>query len=132
MYRSIKYNGRATEYRHVIIREVNTTTQVIIGETSQGDKLELSFSFHPPVTAIPIPGEIWTIRRDSADWRLDEKIDNKTLLYPISALLPGDRRLETSGDIYIQGKTVTINGELWDDIMTKLTELETRIAALEL
>jgi hypothetical protein len=131
-YRRSKYAARATEYRHVVIREVNTKERVIIGETGTGDQIEVGFSFHSPLVAIPLPGEVWSIKRDVADWRLDQRIDRGNIKYPIDKLAKGDRRLETPATIYIHGNTdVIINNQSWKALITRLQALEAQAVDFE-
>lgn len=93
------------------IREVNTTTGVIAVTDQYGTPLQISLHTFDPLLAIPDGNEVWVIERLGSDWFLFKKMETGNEQTPLSALKPGDRRIESSGILYLNANDVRINGK---------------------
>lgn len=114
---------RESEIRYVTIREVNPAERYIEVYDGTGTGMRISMHDLDPLTVIPAPGEVWVVSRRGYDWYLEHQIDDGSPV-PVTALSPGDRRISTSGKIYLQGSDVVINGELFSNLMARIEALE--------
>lgn len=123
MYRELRHAVRQTEYRRVIVREVNPQKGFITGQDANGAILRINFDLQKPLVAIPTSGELWTIKRDSTnEWRLDSRMESGIELHSLDTLGEGDRRIETAGTIYLSGQEVSINGTTFGELLTLIEE----------
>lgn len=102
--------GNISDYMRVSIREVNMVQNYIQAIDTFGRSYQITFSLLDPLVAIPVPGELWLLRRRGTDWLLDSRLETGLEKTPISSLLPGDRRLEASKNLYLNGSKILING----------------------
>lgn len=109
MYTAIKAANRSTDYRRVIIREVNPAENFITVEGNDGQRFRINFDLQQTVVAIPAPGELWTINRNSNEWRLDKKMESGTEITPTTAMAAGDRRVEAPNDLYLNAQDIKVN-----------------------
>lgn len=92
---------RQQDWRVVKIKEVNPTTSHIHADDQYGTRLLLDLTNKPAFFQMPVPGEIWSVRRRGSDWLLETKLDSPDVSTPVSSMNPGDARIETPGAIYI-------------------------------
>lgn len=91
----------ATEERVATINEVNMAENFIQAIDQFGTNLRVSMQFHGLVTAAPAPRERWIIQRRGMEWFLDRRADDGTEQIAVTDLQPGDRRIEASGNLYL-------------------------------
>lgn len=123
MYQEIRKASRLSEQRRVIIDEVNTGQYFIVGRDSQGSNIRINFDLQDPMVSIPAPREMWSIKRaGTGEWILDKKLETGAEIHSIDTLNPGDRRIETTGTIYLSGQDVSINGTTFGELLTLIGE----------
>jgi hypothetical protein len=99
--------NRETEERAIRIEEVNVIEHYIVGRDEWNTPIRLSFHFVDSVVSVPQVGETWTAVRKGASWFLSR---NGSSGNNIEGLSPGDKKLAASGDLYLEGNEVKING----------------------
>lgn len=109
MYDTIQRNSQIGNERRIVIDEVNTAQSWIVGIGAHGERIRASYFLQPPLLSVPAQGETWTVTQYVSEWRLDRKVEQQETR-PATTLQEGDRRLEASGNIYIDGAEVHING----------------------
>jgi len=104
---------RATEERVVTISEVDMTSLTVVARDQYGSSIEISMHLSDGgITSVPAAGEIWTVQRSGNEWFLDKKSDDGSESVALTALQPGDRRIEASGDLHLNASgTVYLNGQ---------------------
>lgn len=119
---------RETEQRTMVIEEVNMKTGVILARDNFNTLTSLSIHANPSITSIPAVGEEWIVSRKGLNWFIDKRVDEDT-----SDLSPGDRRIKTSGKIYLDGESIIVNGTPIDEIVGGAggEDLSERVEALE-
>lgn len=119
---------RETEQRTMVIEEVNMKTGIILARDNFNTLTSLSIHANPAITSIPAVGEEWIVSRKGVNWFIDKRVDEDT-----SDLSPGDRRIKTSGKIYLDGESVIINGTPIDEIVGSggESDIPERVDALE-
>jgi hypothetical protein len=134
MYNTINNLSRQLEERRVSINEVNTEQRFISAKDITGATVTIKFDLLDPLITIPNQGEIWVVKRQSDGWRLDRKLETGNEITPVSALQPGDKRVEGS-NVYINGtQSVSINGDInldgtsWVDHKTLVDGLQQQIS----
>jgi hypothetical protein len=121
-----------TDMRRVAIREVNMEANYVTAEDAFGASFQISVDFHAPVVAIPVPGEMWLISKRGHDYYLERKLESGEEELSIESLQPGDRRILTTGTIYLEGTDVRINGQTIGEIVDpRFEEIEADLAQLE-
>lgn len=110
IYQMDRITRRATEERVVTINEVDMS-QMFVGVQDQfGSKLQVSMHLlDGGITSIPAINEIWTIKRQGNEWFLAKKSDNGTETTLLTSMLPGDKRIETTGTLYLNALSVEVN-----------------------
>jgi hypothetical protein len=120
------------DMRRVVIREVNMEANFVTAEDAFGASFQISVDFLAPVVAIPVPGELWLVSKRGYDYYLERKLESGEEELSIEQLSPGDRRILTTGTIYLDGADVRINGQTIGEIVDpRFEELEEDLAALE-
>jgi len=92
------------EERVATIKEVDMAQRKIVVEDQFGTVIYISLQFVDPLFVAPVAKEIWTIKRSGGDWFLGKR------QMAVEKLMPGDTLLQTTGNFYIEGDTVYING----------------------
>lgn len=87
------------------------TNHLVIGRDQYGTLLQVSFHLNDAITAIPAMGEVWTVGRNGNLWFLEMRGDNGSETTSLAALGPGDRRIDTSGNLYLNSNQLFINGQ---------------------
>ena len=95
----------------IVIHEVNVARGYVYGRTGLGERVEMWLNRQPVLTAIPVVGEVWAAERRGMDWVLVRKVETGNELTPLSAMQPGDYRLESPGTLHLNAQTVMINGQ---------------------
>lgn len=102
---------RFLETRVVTINEVDMSQYFVTATDQYGTRLHVSMHLTDGgVTSIPAPNEIWTIGRSGNEWFLEKKSDDGTELTNITDLSPGDKRIEASGNLYLNSPNLLVNG----------------------
>jgi hypothetical protein len=112
LYRSATAVARATDTRRVIIQEVNLAQNFISCQGADGQKMILNVDFQHPIVAIPVSGEFWIIQRTDNQWRLDRRMETGSETTNIADLQPGDRRIDSSGDLYLNAAKTKITADM--------------------
>lgn len=99
-----------TEKRTVSIVDVDMTNYLVHGRDQFGTLLQISFHLSDTMTSIPAMGETWTVERQGSLWFLDMRGDDGSEATSLTDLGPGDRRIDTSGTVWINGNAVNVNG----------------------
>lgn len=114
VYEQVRRANTNSEFRRVRIVEVNTANRYILARDFYDRDYQISFDFHGSVIHIPAKDEIWLIRSYQTEWRLDRKLETDSL----EELAPGDKKIEASGSLHLEGTEVLINGRNADDLIT--------------
>lgn len=109
MYDLSKRSSQIGNEVRIIIDEVNPSMSYINGHDKTSRTYRATFDAHDPVLAIPMQGEMWVIVQYQNEWRLSRKFDT-TETTAATSLDPGDRRLEATNNLYLNGAMVFING----------------------
>jgi hypothetical protein len=105
---------RALDRRNVTITEVDPVNSHIQAKDNLGTQMMINVVNKPTFFQLPVAGEVWQVSRQGSEWFLESRIDSPDVNVPLSAMKPGDARIEAPGDIYIgsHGHTVQIEGDL--------------------
>lgn len=107
MDRQVRAN---TEERVVTILDVNLSQLYIMVRDDFGTQLRVSMQFHDPILVVPEVSERWTLERRGMEWFLNKKADDDLTISKITDLLPGDQRIESNGNLYINTKGIVRGG----------------------
>lgn len=107
LYGNLKSTAAKGNERRIKIDEVNVAQKFIQGRDSMNRSYRATFDAHYPVLSIPEQGEMWVIVQYQNEWRLSRKFD--TTEQPATSLSPGDRRLEATNNLVLNGDQVLIN-----------------------
>lgn len=106
---------RQIETRTAIITEINIPSNAITVRDQFGTTLSISMNFTNGIISVPQIGEAWTIQRKNSDWYLASKqTSSDEYAKGYSGLLPGDKRIEAPGDLYLDASEIKINGVTLD------------------
>jgi hypothetical protein len=98
---------RFIERRTVTIDEVNMSQRFISAIDQYGTHLQISTHLNDGgITAIPAPQETWLVARSGNDWFLDKRGDDGSESVSLNDLQPGDRRIESSGALFLNGTPI--------------------------
>lgn len=101
---------RFAETRTISITQVDMTNHLVQGRDQYGTLLQVSWHLSDAITSVPAIGETWTVERQGNLWFLDQRGDDGTESTSLKDLGPGDRRIDTSGNIYLNGDEISLNG----------------------
>lgn len=108
-----KWSSRIGQEKRILIDEIDTSRFIVTGKDFQGTTIQVSFDFQKDIVTIPQQGELWVINRYQNEWRLDRKAESNAHT-SVTELQPGDKRLETEGNLYLNAASVFINGAVVD------------------
>lgn len=94
--------------RKIRIDEVNMPKGFISGTDTFGRSIQVVYTGFDPVVSIPQQGEIWIVKRYVNQWRLTTRFETGTEGKGVPTLAPGDKRLEASNDLYLNGNDINI------------------------
>jgi hypothetical protein len=112
------------------IREVNMQKMYVQGTDAYGKSYQVSLSLPNPLVSIPQVNELWRLKRDGNDWILDRRMETGSENTPMISLAPGDRRLEASNKLYLNGENVVINGHDFALLLAQIAALQQAVIAL--
>lgn len=97
---------RFLEQRVVTITDVDMTNMFVSARDQYGMMLQVSMHLTDGgITTIPAKDEIWVVDRSGNEWFLDKKADST-----VTELSPGDKRIDTAGDLYLDASSIFVNG----------------------
>lgn len=97
--------NRQTERRIVTITEVNVPERKVVARDEYGGTLPIGMFLTGDIVTVPAPGERWVAERHGNQFILSLRVADE-----IANLEPGDVQIKASGNVYIEGTEVLING----------------------
>ena len=114
-------NRHDAGFRIAVIQEIDQKNQIIIAQDQvTNGQIQISTHFWEPLSSIPQPGELWLCRNQGIDWFLDRRLENGSEFIPITALSPGDRRIEAN-TLYLSGNEIILSSGILSSLDEQLS-----------